>query len=257
MFVVKKIVGVALLPLPLSLALLLAGLLFLWFTRRQALGRWLITIAALILLLASLRSIPYLLLKPLESSYPPIADLRGSLPEPLAQVKWIIVLGGGHHPGGNLPITSSLSAISLTRLAEGARLHAMIPGSTLILSGGGSGEGSDAAAMAHVAGLFAVSPSDVVQDSLSEDTEAQARFISTLVGRDRVILVTSAVHMPRAMGLFRKAGIDPIPAPTDYLLRSGPVTARNFYPTAEALEQTRTAVYEYLGIAWGTLRGKL
>jgi uncharacterized SAM-binding protein YcdF (DUF218 family) len=257
MFVVKKILGIALLPLSVSLALLLAGLAFLWFTRRQTAGRWLVTLGSLLLLASSLRSLPYMLLKPLESAYPPICLTGRALPESLAQVKWIIVLGGGHHPDPGLPITSGVSAISLTRLAEGVRLQRMIPGSRLVLSGGGSGGGTDAAAMAMAAGVFGVDSSAIVQDSLSSDTEQQAIFLRGCTGEDRTILVTSAAHMPRAVGLFRKAGLNPLPAPTDYLLRSGPVTARNFYPTAEALEQTKTAVYEYLGIAWGRLRGKL
>jgi uncharacterized SAM-binding protein YcdF (DUF218 family) len=83
-------------------------------------------------------------------------------------------------------------------------------------------------------------------------------MIAKMIGRERFILVTSAAHMPRSMALFRKRGLEPIPAPADFRApetqSSGP---SRFFPGAGALGQTQTALHEYLGLAWAWLRGEI
>jgi uncharacterized SAM-binding protein YcdF (DUF218 family) len=73
---------------------------------------------------------------------------------------------------------------------------------------------------------------------------------------DKVLLVTSAYHMRRALGVFRKAGIDAIPAPTDHQSRSivglGPLA---WVPDAEALRDSTLVLKEYLGIQVYRWRG--
>jgi len=71
-----------------------------------------------------------------------------------------------------------------------------------------------------------------------------------------VFLVTSAGHMRRAVGVFSKKGVVPIPAPTDYML---PRKARHASWTTNAvhLQASDIAVHEYLGIAWYRLTGRL
>jgi len=79
------------------------------------------------------------------------------------------------------------------------------------------------------------------------------------VGKDKFILVTSAAHMPRAMGLFRKQGMEPIPAPTDYMAgeREGGLRLGMFFPSAGSLEKAGSAIHEYLGMVWGKLRSQI
>ena len=72
-------------------------------------------------------------------------------------------------------------------------------------------------------------------------------------------MVTSALHMPRAMAIFRKQGMEPIPAPTDYVVkvREGGVRLGMFIPSAGALEKVGRAIHEYLGLLWGKLRSQM
>jgi len=64
--------------------------------------------------------------------------------------------------------------------------------------------------------------------------------------------------MPRAMVLFRKAGLNPIPAPTGHLVISTPPSGRiSFFPSSGNLEKSERAFYEFLGLVWAKLRGQI
>jgi uncharacterized SAM-binding protein YcdF (DUF218 family) len=98
----------------------------------------------------------------------------------------------------------------------------------------------------------------VILESLSKDTKDEARLIKNIVGNDRFVLVTSASHMPRSMALFKKLGMQPIPAPTDYWVkeRQG-ISPAMFFPSSNGLRKAERAFYEYLGLAWANLRGQI
>jgi len=64
-----------------------------------------------------------------------------------------------------------------------------------------------------------VSDSDIVLEPDSKDTKDEAVLIQKIVGNEKLILVTSASHMPRSMALFKKRGMQPIPAPTDHTIK--------------------------------------
>ena len=109
--------------------------------------------------------------------------------------------------------------------------------------------------MAEVASVLGVDEREMVLESESRDTKDEARIIKEMVGEDRFVLVTSASHMPRSMALFRKQGMDPIPAPVGHWVkenRSG-ITPGAVFPGAEGLMKAERAVYEYLGIIWERL----
>lgn len=99
------------------------------------------------------------------------------------------------------------------------------------------------------------------------ENATNSRSILEENGARRIILVTSAAHMPRAAALFRQQGFEVIPAPTDFRitsadwdqLRSGSLQAHiiNLIPTAENLGLTSTAIREYIGLLIYTLRGWL
>jgi uncharacterized SAM-binding protein YcdF (DUF218 family) len=95
-FLLKKILSPLFMPLCLSLEILLAGVILLWFTRRQRLGKILTTAGLLMLGALSLPAIANPLLATLEDRYPPLpggtAPAAGALP---SGVRWIVVLGGG------------------------------------------------------------------------------------------------------------------------------------------------------------------
>jgi len=262
MFMLKKIVGPFFYPVSFCLGILILGLFCLWATRRQRLGKVLLTLGTMLLLLLSISFLSSGLLVPLEQRYPALlhpekisweGEKSGTSP------KWIVVLGGGHVSDPRLPANSQISAAALGRVVEGVRLYKAMPGSKLLLSGGVVFDPvPEAEVMAQIAGLLGVKPQDISLETDSRDTPDQAKIIAEMIGRERFILVTSAVHMPRSMALFKKSGMQPIPAPADFLIRESPrPLPGRFFPRALSLGQVETAVHEYLGLAWAWLRGEI
>ena len=258
MFLFKKIVGPLLFPLPVGSLLLLVGLGLLWFTKKQKAGKIFVTSGTFLLLSLSYGLLAPFTLKPLERRYAPLLS-PASVHSPESPMKWVVVLGGGGFYSPQLPSGNQLSSASLARLHEGIRLQRQIPGSKLILSEGNIFQsGAIADLMGKAAQDMGVSADSMVLERQSSDTEGQAQMILPIVGQDRFILVTSASHMPRSMALFEKIGMNPIAAPTDFSY-SATETLRPslFYPSTRELRKAELAIHEYLGIAWGKLRGKL
>ena len=259
LFTVKKIISQVLNPLPVGLEILILGLFCLWATRRQRLGKILVTLGTLFLFF-SFSFISAKFLTPLEDRYPALLH-----PETLAgrqgvgSPPWIVVLGGGHVSDTRLPVVSQISRPALGRLIEGVRLYKAIPGSRLLLSGRGVYDPvPEADVMAHIAVLLGVNPHDITPERNSRDTAEQAAMIGKIIGKKRFLLVTSAAHMPRSVALFKKHGLDPIPAPADYLVKKAQrFSPGAFFPGSDALKQTEVVWHEYLGLVWAWLRGSI
>jgi uncharacterized SAM-binding protein YcdF (DUF218 family) len=261
MFIMKKIGALFFYPVGLCLTILILGLFCLWATRRQRLGKVLVTLGTMLLLLFSTSFISSGLLVSLEGRHAALLhpETISWGPQSSTSSKWIVVLGGGHVSDPRLPANSQISTVALGRVVEGVRLYKAIPGSMLLLSGGPVFDPvPEAEVMAKIAVLLGVKPQDIVLESDSRDTAEEAEIIAKMIGREQIILVTSAAHMPRSMALFRRRGLQPIPAPADFLAprtqSSGP---GRFFPGVESLKQTQTAVHEYLGLAWAWLRGEI
>ena len=176
-------------------------------------------------------------------------------------MKWIVVLGGGHTSDSRMPANSQLYHPALARLVEAIRLYHSLPGSKLILSGGALYDPvPESEVLADVALALRVEKKNLILESLSRDTEEEAIVIQKMVGKDPFVLVTSASHMPRAMGLFRKLGMHPIPAPTDYGIRESSwegISPGMFFPGSTNLQNAEAAVYECLGLVWAKLRNRI
>ncbi len=236
---------------PLSLVLL--GLLGLWLlTRRwRRLGRGLIALAVLLLVGLSTPAGSQLLVAPLEQQSLPLADPARS------GAQAIVVLGGGRRyfapedAGRHQP-----SEPSLMRLRHAARLH-RLTGLPLLLSGGApDGHGS--------------SEAEIMARSLDEDFGIRARWLEVTSGNTaqnalnaslvlqkpgviRILLVTDALHMPRAAASFRQAGFEVVPAPTNFIARR-PLDMASFIPGAAALKDSHYALHEWMGSLWYRLR---
>ena len=251
MFVIKKIISAFLLPLPFCLLLIFAGLLLLWFTRRQKLGKIFVTAGAIVLTLCGYEIFARQIIKPLERQYAPLtvnAEMQSS-------VRWIVVLGGGAMEDDFVPQTSQLSRASLARVVEGVRLQRSLPGAKLIFSGGSIfGSPAEAEIMRVVAVSLGVESERIVLDTQSRDTQDQARIVSNIVKDEPLIIVTSAAHIPRSVALFENRGMRPIPAPTDYeAFDSKHINVGDFFPGATSLNTVNSAIHEYLGRAWARM----
>ncbi len=168
-FALKKWIGAMLLPLPLLLTLMAAGLLLVWFSRWQKSGKTLITFGWLVLLLLSLQPVADGLLAPLENQY---ATWNGSEP-----VDYIVVLGGGYTYNRQWAPSSNLINNSLPRLNEGIRLWLANPGSKMIFTGAAAGYNprSNASVAADVARSLGVpDDADYHAGSAAKDTEEEA-----------------------------------------------------------------------------------
>jgi uncharacterized SAM-binding protein YcdF (DUF218 family) len=248
MFMLRKVISRLLFPVPLSLELLLIGLVLLWFTRKQGLGKVLVTFGTLCLLAFSNSMISTALLRPLEQTFPPFNSSPTS-----EKIEYIAVLGGLGDDDPHVPVTSHVFPDLMVRLIEGVRVHREIPRSKLILSGGHLSSGG----MAEVAEALGVNNRDILQLGEPPDTEAEGKEIAPIVGSSPFVLVTSASHMRRAMGLFRARKLNPIAAPTDFLAPERNVEIDDYFPDAFKLFKSQIATYEYFGLAWAKLRGKL
>ena len=189
MFLLKKIVASFFYPVTLCLGILILGLVFLWTTRKQRLGKGLVTLGTVLLLLLSLPCISAQFLSPLERRYPALlhpeavswGENHSTLP------KWIVVLGGGHVSDPRLPANSQINAPALGRVVEGVRLYKAIPGSKLLLSGGIVFDPvAEAEVMARIAELLGVKPQDVSLETDSRDTADQAEIIAKMIGRRKI-----------------------------------------------------------------------
>ena len=253
MFWFKKIVARFFYPFPLCLLLLLLGTLLLWRKKQQRMGKLFVTVGTILLVFFSYGFPSSVLLKPLESKYPPVHSVEDK------HIKWIVVLSGKVVSDPEVPITSQVAEPSLARLIEAIRIHKELPGSKLMLTGGSyTGQIPASEVMARLAQILGVSRNDLVLEVESRDTKDQALLVQEIVKEDKFILVTSASHMVRSIALFKKLGMSPIPAPTNHLvMKSQDKRFRVPLPSSYNLYKARVAIHEYLGLIWAKLRGQI
>jgi len=247
---------------PLGFALILLALAMI--LRERSKGQtFTLVLAFMILWLCSTRYVALTLVKSLEWRYLPLAEM------PAADV--IVVLGGGtESPQYPRPMVEVNAAGD--RVIYAAELYKQGKGSFILVSGGNiptldARTTTPAEDMALILDMMGV-PQDVVwlQPS-SANTGEDALYSSILLkerGISRIILVTSAIHMPRSVGLFTANGIDVTPAPVDYTVTQevwDNLWGGNWQemiisamPNASSLAQTTNAMKEYIGMLVNSLK---
>jgi uncharacterized SAM-binding protein YcdF (DUF218 family) len=261
MFALKKLLSALVQPYSLLPIVMSLGLVLLCFSKRRRTARALLFAGLALMALLSLGPVARALVRPLEASYPPLmaeaTQASTTLPDGSPAPRWVVVLGGGHAESRSLAPIHRLSAPSLVRLAEGIRLQRLLPESKLLLSGGGNGPGNTDADLLAAAGVSLGAATDrMILESESWDTIDEVRALRALLGEERFVVVTSATHLPRAMAMFKKAGMNPIAAPTDYLALHEAAGMVDWIPHAGAGFMIERALHEYLGLLWAKLRGQ-
>ena len=172
----------------------------------------------------------------------------------------IAVLGAGvlnsRAPG------SSLGPAGLARVMEAAAAARRWPGAVVLVSGGRARPGrvSGAQRMLEELARLGVEPERLFHEDRARTTRGNAVRIALWIEEhgiavDRPIaLVTSAVHMPRALGAFRERGLGVIPVCAERTAWPG-VPAEGTLPDAEAFRRSVAAIHEHFGILWYRLRG--
>ncbi len=254
LFVAKNLIGSSLNPICISLLLSLAGATV-WILRpTRRIGLILVLSGSLVLLAMSLPFTGDLLVRSLEHEAGPYAD-----PGELSRhgVKCIVVLGGDLR-GGELSPADRVACSSLVRVMEGIRLWKGMPHCKLVLSGGTYSERkmTTALGMALLARELDVPQEAIVLESRSWDTDDEARLLKPVLGQGKFALVTSAYHMRRSVLNFKRMGLDPIPAPSDFMTKGGfHLGVGTFLPSPMALDLSQRAIHEYLGTLWLWIKG--
>lgn len=198
----------------------------------------------------SLPFIPQQLTRSLEKRFQPLFE---SPKIPPNDTVYILVLGGGHMENVNLPPIDQLSFSSVCRLLEGIRLYRLLPGSRMVFSGiSGDHKYSHATVLRKSALSMGVEEEEIFLLPASVNTKEEAQDFTKKFGtRNTLILVTDAIHMPRAMYLFRKAGQSPIPAPTNHLVKSDLRKGiEEWGPSSANIAMMEYAMHELVGLVW-------
>ena len=262
MFWLKKVVGFWLMPLPLSLALIIAGVILLRFMNRRRLGRSLTLAGVIWLLICSNVGVGTLLVRSLENRFPPISELSetSSPPTALTRCRFVAVLGGGHNYVEGRSANNQLSTSALERIVEAVRIAHRLPLTRLVVSGPADPRGgpSHAHLLADTAVALGVGRERIIEIDTARDTENEAVALRVIAGDAPVALVTSAGHMPRAMALCRHQQLNVQACPTDYNARPGSVNPLEFIQwNIGGLERSTKAFYEFLGLTWARVRNKI
>ena len=106
---------------------------------------------------------------------------------------------------------------------------------------------------AKTAELLGTKKEDMIIIEDTRDTIEESEAALELIGDKKFFLVSSASHLTRSVGLFRKKGMKPIPAPTDFLNKS---SWRFSMPSSGGLYRSERALYETLGTTWAWLTGR-
>jgi uncharacterized SAM-binding protein YcdF (DUF218 family) len=258
MFWLKKALSPLVLPLQLSLLAGVIGVYLLWRRRRERTGKLLVTLAMLVLVIASNKQAGRAFIAPLEQHYPALPDFADAsqLPPRLAACRYVVVLGGGHGDVDELSSVNKLSTAAISRLAEGIRLWRLLPDAKLVTTGHGNpGRPDHSEILARAAVSLGVPRERILQVNQARDTEEEAVGLKHMLGDAPFVLVTSATHLPRAVALCKRQGLDPLPAPADFLIKSEAFQPGDLGWDISGLERTTRGVYERIGLLWSRLRG--
>jgi uncharacterized SAM-binding protein YcdF (DUF218 family) len=252
---IGKIFASLVYPLGIAVILWATALICRW-RRQHRLARRLVLAGVFLVLYFSQPWVADALTRSLEDDYP----LRPAQELPRADA--IVVLGGA--TGAPVPPRIDVDVGgAFDRLLFGMRLLRANKADYIILSGGviASIVGSDmteARRLRRLALEYGVADRAILLEEQSRSTRENALFTAQLLRQrqwQRVLLVTSARHMPRAAASFIREGIQVIPAPTDLIAVQRPLTIGRFLPNAEALRESHKAVKEYVGYVVYWLRG--
>jgi uncharacterized SAM-binding protein YcdF (DUF218 family) len=254
-FVISKTLGIMLLPTNFMIGLGLIGMMLL-ATRFRRLGRRLMVVSLVLLAICAWSPLGKLVLYPLESRFPAWDASKGA-PD------GIIVLGGPLD--ADLSVAHGTAVISAAgdRVVAGAVLAHRYPNARLLYTGGSANLlSNDAKEADYAAELFedlGIARSRLLMERNSRNTLENAEFSKTMANPkpgERWVMVTSAFHMPRAVGLFRKAGFAVEAYPVDWKLGkgSGVFTFSNI--AGDGLARIDPAVREWMGLIAYWLAGK-
>lgn len=254
-FIVSKVFWLVVQPISIILLLTLVALILILIHRRRT-ALVVLVVALSIGSLLSYTSLGYLLIQPLEN--------RFSVPAPPPEaVETIVMLGGA--------TDSHVSAVRQTvalnnageRLTTTLWLARRYPDARIVLSGGGGALSIEGESEAETAKRFlaehGIAEDRLILEGQSRNTIENAAYTRELVGAgaEPVVLVTSAFHMPRSVGLFRHEGVEVLAWPTDFRSLGNQDVGLSLADPMENLLTASTAMREWTGLLVYRLTGQI
>jgi uncharacterized SAM-binding protein YcdF (DUF218 family) len=255
-FVLSKTLGVMALPTNFLIGLGLVGALLL-ATRFAAAGRKIVIASVVLLAVCAFSPLGNLVLYPLESRFPPWDAARGA-PD------GIVILGGPIDPDLSVVHNTPVIRSAADRIVAAVALAHRYPNARVIFSGGSADLIANDAREADYAGQIfeslGIPKERLIMERASRNTYENAVFSKAIAAPkqgERWLLVTSAYHMPRAVGLFRKAGFPVEPYPVDWRVGDDAAGILSFSNIAvDGLGRTDIAVREWMGLVAYRLAGR-
>jgi uncharacterized SAM-binding protein YcdF (DUF218 family) len=248
MFWVKKLLSQLVMPIPLTVILLLTAAI-LWHSQRKTMvniGKVALGLAIMLLVLLSQSQISYRLTNSLESRF----NVNQQV---ITGTCVVMVLGSSNMEKPGLTAVQQLSSTALARLSEGIRQFHLGDDCSLVVSGfsGGQQPTPHATLMAQAAIELGVPQARIIKFESPKDTIEEAYALQQRIGQQPFRLVTSATHMPRAMMIFTSLGMQPQPAPSDFIAYQG------FWwrLDADKLLASQRSIHEYVGMLWLDIKG--
>ena len=255
-FVLSKTLGVMLLPTNFLIGIGLFGAILL-ATPFSWLGRKLLVISVALLAICGFSPLGNWLLYPLESRFP-VWDAGRGAPD------GIVVLGGPIDPELSLAHDTAVFRGSVDRMIAAAALALRYPKARILFSGGNANLVSTTRPRKPItpgrcSRALGVSGARLMMEGRSRNTQENAEFSKALAAPkngERWLLVTSAYHMPRSVGVFRKVGFAVEPYPVDWRVGGrSDLLAFSIY-SIEGLGRIEVAIREWLGLAAYRISGK-
>lgn len=254
-FSVSKLFWLFFQPLTIIFVLLLLALAWIWIGFRK-LGLTALISGVVVLFISAYTTLGSVMLVPLEDRFPKIAELP-------QHVDGIVVLGGYMNGDINAGRPGFELNSAADRIFETMRLARLYPDAKVIVSGGDGAFFEEAKPEADSTRLMlsdlGFSGDRFIFENKSRNTVENAAFSKALASPqpgETWLLVTSAYHMPRSVGCFRKAGFDVVSWPVDYKTSAKQGLSLYFESPNEALSRFSVAMREWVGLAAYWLTGK-
>ena len=254
-FLASKILWYLLNPFNIILLLFISGWILL--SRKPKIGKALLTSALILIFLCGLSPIPTVLIRTLENRI-----LARPVPN---RIDGIIILAGG--------VDMKLSRRGLIelraeadRIVEGVILAKRHPEAKVVITGGTGFLGQsdalrEADGLAKLARSLGIPSERIIIERNSRNTHEHAVEMAKLLKgkkNEKWLLITSAAHMPRSVGCFRKVGLSPIPYPVDYKSAEdgfGGLSISIFFPALSNISRFSEALHEWIGLITYRLMG--
>lgn len=226
----------------------------------KRIGKYLLLLGIIAYFAFSSSPLSTVLLSRLENKYPPLQDMKA-----VESIDTIVLLTTAAWNDAHIPLTSQVGEATVCRLLEAIRLYRLIPGAKIVISGGpmhSRGRNVPVSRIVgDVAGTMGIPGERIVLETNSTNTYENGVEIKKILGEKPFLLVTSASHLPRAVAVFQKLGLSPIPAPADFrMIRYGPhVDASggelvgemiSALPSSTHFAHSERALHEYMGFVW-------